>query len=567
MGELKNEMEDISLAEAPEVFGKSIDSLKTHYSSKSEPQLPTLSISAAPALIPKDRKAIFRNSVHEGAKVACIGGMILMLVMAAIGWPSGLVQDENTKRIVMSVLFSIGLLLVAAEDVMGINKSAIMLVLAAILWTLLAVGYSASEEGKNELHHHLNHGLQDVGSVILFLLPAMGLVESIDHFEGFEIVTVAIRKAVAGKPERLTAIICVMTFLLSSVIDNLTSTIVAIKILRHVAAEDDERRRYLGGLAVIAANAGGAWSPIGDVTTTMLWISGKITASRTVVGLLLPSLVTGLFPLVGIYVMSCRSCKKNGVESHVRRSKSGPIPLDEDAEGQVCELEEEPLRPELGDDLPEKITSVQITALSVGIFVILLVPVLKICTGLPPYLGMLLALGLMWLISDLLRFDPAPDNEKENQSTHRGVIAALYKVDLTGLLFFVGVLLSVAALDAAGVLHAYATMLVNSLGKSPVALCTLLGVSSAVVDNVPLVEASIDMFKDVPTDDQLWQLVALAAGTGGSILSVGSIAGVTLMSMEGVSFLWYAKRISPWAFLGFIFGIATYQVQHTIAGQ
>lgn len=228
-------------------------------------------------------------------------------------------------------------------------------------------------------------------------------------------------------------------------------------------------------------------------------------------------------------------------------------------EWQTSGLEEEPLK-------PEPITSTQILSLAIGIVVILLVPVLKIVSGLPPYLGMLLALGLMWLISELLHFDTQSMDDHGHGAIPRGVAAALHKVDLTGLLFFTGVLLCVGALDSAGVLTMYATMLVNSVGHSPVALCTFLGISSAIVDNVPLVEASIDMFKDVPTDDRLWQLVALAAGTGGSMLSVGSIAGVTLMSMEGVGFLWYCKRITPWAFLGFIFGIGAYQLQYTLAG-
>lgn len=360
-----------------------------------------------------------------------------------------------------------------------------------------------------------------------------------------------------GKQERLTAIVCILTFLLSSVIDNLTATIVALKILRHVAGDDDERCRYLGGLVVIAANAGGAWSPIGDVTTTMLWIQGKITARKTVLGLFIPSVVSGLFPLLGIY---CASCRKS--------SRSALPDADEGMELQGPELEQEPLRPDLEEGaVDEEVTSVKVLSLAIGVFVILLVPVLKIWAGLPPYLGMLLALGLMWLISDLLHFDTQGKDEADHGMARRGVVAALYKVDLSGLLFFTGVLLSVGALDSAGVLAAYATMLVNSLGQSPVALCTFLGVSSAVVDNVPLVEASIDMFKDVATDDRLWQLVALAAGTGGSMLSVGSIAGVTLMSMEGVGFLWYCKRITPWAFVGFIFGIATYELQSTLTGK
>merc|ERR1711988_622948 len=216
----------------------------------------------------------------------------------------------------------------------------------------------------------------------------------------------------------------------------------------------------------------------------------------------------------------------------------------------------------MGDDQHnEGITKTKVLSLVVGVLAILLVPFLKIWTGLPPYLGMLLALGIMWLVSDLLHFESPSADGKEDDLAPTGVMAALYKVDLSGLLFFTGILLSVGALDSAGVLHTYATMMVDSVGHSPVGLSVLLGVSSSVVDNVPLVEASIDMFADVPTDDRLWQLVALAAGTGGSLLSVGSIAGVTLMSMEKVGFLWYCKRISLWALLGFFFGIATYELQ------
>jgi len=267
----------------------------------------------------------------------------------------------------------------------------------------------------------------------------------------------------------------------------------------------------------------------------------------------------------------CRSSKKHSEDTIAKAVYKGKDVSpskghNEDIERYSSGFEEEPLRPELeADEVDGQITSVKILSLALGVFVILLVPVLKICVGLPPYLGMLLALGLMWLISDLLHFDP--QGKDEHGPSRRGVVAALYKVDLTGLLFFTGVLLSVGALDSAGVLAAYATMLVDSVGHSPVVLCSFLGVSSAVVDNVPLVEASIDMFKDVGTDDRLWQLLALAAGTGGSMLSVGSIAGVTLMSMEGVGFLWYCRRITPWAFLGFVFGIATYQLQYALTAK
>lgn len=540
--------------------------------------------------------ARLRRFCHFSVKLVGTCGLMLILLMATLGWPAGLVYNENIRSHVMSIMFLIGLLIVALEDVIGINKSAIMLLLAATMWTMLAVGFdpTESEAGAHQLHHELNRGLRDVGSVILFLLPAMGVVESIDHFDGFQIVTVAMKAAMAGRKERLMPIICILTFFLSSVIDNLTSTIVALKILRRVVPHEDDFRRELGGLAVIAANAGGAWSPIGDVTTTMLWIQGKITAPRTVTGLFFPSLVSGLLPLLGVCWAKRRRIEtgkeiiipdpRGGLPNYARSPPSSPsnrrspprrtnlqtpsnLEGDEDLETPASELEAAPLRSEFGVDLPDDaITSTKVLALSIGIFVILLVPILKMWTGLPPYLGMLLALGIMWLLSDLLQFDQSPGNEKGHDLAPRGVIAALYNVDLTGLLFFTGVLLSVGALDSAGVLHEYATMLVNRTGHSPVALCTLLGISSAVVDNVPLVEASIDMFEDVGPDDRLWQLLALAAGTGGSILSVGSIAGVTLMSMEGVAFLWYCRRISLWAFVGFILGVLAYQAQHAITG-
>jgi len=584
MCEPRSEFEDIALDSEPQVLGKSVHGQFKEFPSKTGPKLPTVSVSASsPRELKSPRRAAFlRHAVYTGLKVIGIGSMVLVLMMSILGWPAELVHNEHTRNRVMSMLFFNGLLMVALEDMLEVNKSAVVLLLAATLWAMLAVSYdpSTSEAGAYALHHELDRGLRDVGSVILFLLPAMGVVESIDHFGGFHVVTVAIRSAMAENKERLMPIICILTFLLSSVIDNLTSTIVAVKILRHILPDDDEHRKHLAGLAVIAANAGGAWSPIGDVTTTMLWIQGKITAPKTVLGLFFPSLVSGLFPLVGVYWMNCRGSANKDMENHTdplsespytKHRSSGKSVEVAELEDDSLELEEQALRPELREDsMDEEVTTPRILALLVGVFVILLVPVLKIWVGLPPYLGMLLALGLMWLTSDLLHFQEPPVQDHGSASAEhgkRGVVAALYKVDLSGLLFFTGVLLSVGALDSAGVLHSFAEMLVSNLGQSPVALCTFLGISSAVVDNVPLVEASIDMFKDVPTDDRLWQLVALAAGTGGSILSIGSIAGVTLMSMEGVGFLWYCKRISLWAFLGFIFGIVAYQVQHSITGR
>jgi len=510
-------------------------------------------------------------------------GLILGLLLVALArWPRHAFEDKSLREQLLSTLFVIGLTMVALEDLIGINKSSVMMVLAASMWTFLAVSYHPikSKVGASELHQELNRGLQEVGSVILFLLPAMGVVESIDHFEGFSIAVHLIRRSTAGRKERLMPVMCLLTFLLSSVIDNLTATIVALKLLRHLVPNDTEWRLSCGGTVVIAANAGGAWSPIGDVTTTMLWIQGKITAPQIVAWLLLPSFVAGFVPLLGIWWQAQSRNEAampriaQGHGRHFSELREEPEEPTEAAQRQDAPKinglngEEPPVWGDINDQHAE-VTHFQVLALALGVAFILLVPVLKMCTGLPPYLGMLLALGLFWQITDSLSGFTMPEGEesaKNEGPSQTGVVAALHKVDLTGLLFFTGVLLAVGALDSAGVLRAYATMLVKLCGPSPLTLAALLGVSSAVVDNVPLVEAAIDMFREKGTDDALWQLVALAAGTGGSILSIGSIAGVTLMSMEGVGFLWYCRRVSLWAVLGFVMGLAVYHVEHVLAG-
>ncbi|CAE7741257.1 NHD1 [Symbiodinium pilosum] len=350
---------------------------------------------------------------------------------------------------VMSVLFAAGLFIVAVEDVVGINKSAMMMVLAAVMWTFLAVGYhpNNSKAGYMQLHEELNRGLEEVGSVLLFLLPAMGVVESIDHFDGFALANMAIRRAIEGRKDRLMPIICILTFFLSSVIDNLTSTIVAVKILRRLASEDEEYRRLCGGLAVIAANAGGAWSPIGDVTTTMLWIQEKITATNTVLWLFFPSFAAGVLPLWGLRCQARRLiAEPSPAEHRIKDRKKGPG------------WEQEPLKEAgLEEDAPDHITRQKVVALTFGVLCILMVPGLKMGCGLPPYLGMLLALGLMWLLTDVLHFQGHLENGaaspvEDHGPPQLGVVSALRKVDLTGLLFFTGVLLAIGALNAAGVL-------------------------------------------------------------------------------------------------------------------
>lgn len=487
-----------------------------------------------------------------------------------------MIEDAGVRSRVLSTLFAGGLFLVATEDVVGINKSAVTLILAATMWTYLAVSFRPlkSKEGADVLHHELDKGLQDVGSVILFLLPAMGVVESIDHFHGFAMVTSCIRKIMAGRKERLMPIICIITFFLSSVIDNLTATIVALKLLRHLVARDAVFRQSCGGCVVLAANAGGAWSPIGDVTTTMLWIHGKITTGKTIAWLLAPSLVVAILPLAGIYWQTKKAIPPPSPKASHKAGGRSFSQLQEDSVQDKAEggklVEQEPLRCAGESEAHEEVTFMRALVLAVGVLLIMMVPALKISTALPPYLGMLLALGLLWLIADFLQLEAhqgdAGNSSHEHGASAVGIVAALHKVDLTGLLFFTGILLAVEALNSARVLTTYAKYIKSICGNSDLAVATLLGVSSAVVDNVPLVEASMGMFDDRPENDAMWQLVALAAGTGGSMLSVGSIAGVTFMSIENIGFAWYCRRISGWAGVGFLGGIVTYQLQRAIFG-
>jgi len=289
----------------------------------------------------------------------------------------------------------------------------------------------------------------------------------------------------------------------------------------------------------------------------MLWLQGKITVSATVRWLFLPSFVAGVFPMAGIWWQT---------RKHLRQSKTS---TSSDAAHN---------HKGASDGLAPVVTNANTFVLCLGVSCIMMVPLLKMFTGLPPYLGMLLALGIVWFVTDTAFFHnlanmPKDKHELDANGTPKtpavsppvNVVDALHKMDLTGLLFFAGVLLAVGALNTAGVLQNYAQLIVEFCKHSTVAIATLLGLSSAIVDNVPLVQASINMFGDTtPVDDALWQLVALSAGTGGSILSVGSIAGVTLMTMEGVGYLWYCRRVSVWAALGFVLGIAAYELERLV---
>ncbi|CAK9079742.1 Sodium/proton antiporter 1 (AtNHD1) (Na(+)/H(+) antiporter 1) [Durusdinium trenchii] len=385
-------------------------------------------------------------------KVAATSTRRLMKSSPFLEWPSRIIEDEGIHRNILAAMFLTGITLVALEAWTSKTELQELLV------------------GHEHLSNELGKGLVDVGSVILFLLPAMALVESVDHMGGFAGITNYLVKRTRDKPGRLMPMICFLAFFLSSLIDNLTATIVCVKILQRVVPHRQQWRHSCGGLVVVSANAGGAWSPIGDVTTTMLWIQHKVSTIGIVQWLFLPSFVAAVIPLFGIWWQASRDCN-----SQEQKSEEAMLPT-------------------------TRATSV---VLGVGITCIL-------------------------------------------------------AVDLSSLLFFIGVLMAVSTLESAGVLSRYA-LFMQRVCPEPTKLAAILGVSSAVVDNVPLVQASIEMFEE-PMDAPLWQLVALAAGTGGSMLAVGSVAGVTLMGLEGVGFLWYTKKISLWALLGFGLALGTYQL-------
>jgi len=377
-----------------------------------------------------------------------------------------------------------------------------------------------------------------------------------------------------GRKQMLMPIICLFTFVMCIVVDSMSAMLVSLKTLQRLSRHDDEWRRKCGALAVLGANAC-VWSPIGEVTTAMLWINGKITPLKIAAWLILPSLASLLVPLSILWGLALRNDRIKG-EQACRKVDRAPSFSQVAVEEGNCRSGEsanelgdynEPADVEALHKAPEvlvdELSSSSVFVFFLGIGCIVTVPILKLHTGLPPYFGMLFALGLMWFIIDMLAFRT---HGVKDHLGHSGVMAALHKVDLAGLLFFAGVLQSVSALDSAHILRWFAHLLKTTFGDNPFIISIALGISSSLVDNVPLVEAAIDMFEGVEVDSPLWQLVALAAGTGGSLLITGGIAGVTFMGVEGVSFVWYLRNVTLYALIGFFSGILVYFVQLTLMG-
>ncbi len=439
-------------------------------------------------------------------------------------------------------VFVLAYLGIVFEHPLKLDKTVPALLAAALTWALLSFGFhtgaveiinghgevfnflkEAPEIGNKGFEGTLLHHLGKTAEILFFLIGAMTIVELIDLHQGFEVLKGWIK---TNKKQRLLWIIGGLAFILSAIIDNLTATIVLITLLRKVLHSRKERL-WFASLVVIAANAGGAWSPIGDVTTTMLWIGHKTTAFKLIEHILLPAIVCFLVPT---FVISRLSIMKGDIKLDVRENVK-----------------------------KERLLSSR-PMLFLGLGAIIFVPIFKTITHLPPYLGMVLGLSVVWMVSEYIH----PEEQFKEERRHLySAHTALSRIEMSSILFFLGILLAVGALEAivignVGALQAAAEWIDGRIPNQYIVV-TLLGFLSAVIDNVPLVAAAMGMY-DFPMDHPLWHYIAYSAGTGGSMLIVGSAAGVAAMGMEKIDFIWYFKKVSWLAFLGFIGGALTFMI-------
>ena len=465
----------------------------------------------------------------------------------------------------MVVIFILGYVMIAFEHPLRIDKAAPALLIAVLGWTVyvfgaeeilinsgrffkyvdanfgLAQGYDAlrvvQEHGNHFIVHELAHHLTHHSEIIFFLLGAMTIVELIDAHEGFAVITSRIKTT---NKVKLMWIICFLTFFFSAALDNLTTSIVMISLLRKLVA-DKKERWFFAGLVIIAANAGGAWSPIGDVTTTMLWIGTQISAQNIIVSLFVPSLVCIVVPLIvlSFTVKGDIIRPKEEQESEHKRNKTSYIERN--------------------------------LIFFLGLALLLFVPVFKTVTHLPPYMGMLFGLGVLWVVTEIIH-----RSKNHELKSELSVIGVLRKIDIVSVLFFLGILIAISSLQSAGHLTAMASILEDNIGDIYI-VNIVIGLLSAIVDNVPLVAASMGMYPIIspemlsafsPTDFEyyqhfvqdgnFWEFLAYCAGTGGSALIIGSAAGVAVMGMERIDFIWYLKKMSLLAILGYFSGAAYY---------
>lgn len=445
-------------------------------------------------------------------------------------------------------IFLVGYFLIALEHPVKINKTATALITGVFCWTLFAldtpdagfltsshytsflqtlkngVNMEASEVYMSFIRSELSHHLSQISGIIFFLLGAMTIVELIDAHHGFRFITEMIKTLDIRK---LLWIICWVTFVLSAILDNLTTSIVMVSLTRKLV-QDDKKRLFFAGMIIIAANAGGAWSPIGDVTTTMLWIGGQISSAGIIKTLFVPSVICLLVPLLYLNFKL-----KGSLDPRVT----------------------------IGDGQTPEYVKGGKTMLFVGVGTLVSVPIFKTVTHLPPYMGMLLGLGVLWVVSELIN-PHLDDFEKRKYSA----TTALSRIDASSVLFFMGILLAVTALESMQTLHHFAEYLTDLLGDNRI-IITLIGMVSAIVDNVPLVAACMGMYSldTYPMDHMIWEYLAYCAGTGGSLLVIGSAAGVAVMGMEKMDFIWYLKKMSFLALIGYLGGAVVYLVFHSIS--
>ncbi|MFN0033277.1 MAG: sodium:proton antiporter NhaD [Flavobacteriales bacterium] len=425
------------------------------------------------------------------------------------------------------ITFIIGYICIVAEHPLRVDKAATALVMGVLCWTFYTLGLADVHDAEQSLLHHI----EEIAGILLFLMGAMTVVEVLDAHEGFRVITDRIHTT---KKVRLMWLLGFFAFFLSAVLDNLTTTIVMVSLCRKLV-DDQKTRWFYAGIIVIAANAGGAWSPIGDVTTTMLWIGGQLTTIPLIKELLLPSIINLVVPLAVLSFL---------LKGNVQRPASNS-----DQQTEVTRRE-------------------RLVVFLVGIGGLLFVPVFKSITHLPPFMGMMLSLGIIWIITELLH-----GRKMHEERSRFSALSALRKIDMPSVLFFLGILLAVAALSEAGYLLQLSAVLKEQMGNV-YAINISIGFLSAVIDNVPLVAASMGMYEIAPgitndawsnlfvSDGVFWHFLAYTAGTGGSMLIIGSAAGVAAMGIEKIPFMWYLKKISLWALVGYLAGAAIYIVLH-----
>ncbi|MEC7415180.1 MAG: sodium:proton antiporter NhaD [Bacteroidota bacterium] len=434
---------------------------------------------------------------------------------------------------IIITIFVLGYLAITLEHSLKVDKLIPALAMMALMWAIISLSHLPVFDVNTELKQleptHIDeillHHLGKTAEIIIFLLGAMTIVEIIDYFNGFFTIKNFIK---TRSKKGLLGIFSILAFILSAIIDNLTATIVLITILQKVVLKRDTRL-WFAGLIIIAANAGGAWSPIGDVTTTMLWIGEKVTTLNLITYVLLPSIFCLCIPV--------------GIASFLPAFQ-----------GEIDEA--------VADETDVGFHKHGASMLYLGLSAIIFVPIFKTITHLPPYVGMMLSLAIVATFAEIFSkakinitsFDEESDAHQTSSPVHR----SLSKIELPSILFFLGILLAVAGLESLGLLFNFAEGLNKTIPNTDIVI-GLLGIGSAVIDNVPLVAASMGMFSN-SVDDPVWHLIAYSAGTGGSMLIIGSAAGVVAMGMEKIDFFWYLKKIAWLAFLGFLSGFFVFVV-------